>query len=111
MAISLSPNDPLMWSFLAYKGLAFAILEDFEKAIDLTEQSCRFPTVQCLPFAFLAAYYALVGRTEDAAAALENARRLEPNLSLNFVREYLVTSDEKSFEKCYEGFRKAGLTE
>ncbi len=109
MAIRLSPNDPLMWTFVAYKGMAYAILGKFEKAIELLEHACRYPTVQCLPPALLAAYYALVGRKEDAAASLAHARSLEPTLSLKVMQDFLVASDDTVFEKCYEGFRIAGL--
>ena len=111
MAIRLSPNDPQMWNFLAYKGIAYGILLKFEKAIEYFEEVCRFPTAQFLPFTMRAALYAVAGRQEDAEKSLDQARDLEPNLSLQHMREYLGTADQKSFEVFFEGFRKAGLLE
>ncbi len=111
MAIRLSPNDPLMWNFVCNKGMAHGVLQEFEKAIEYLEESCRFPMAPFIPFTVLAALCALTGRQEDAEKWLDQARRLEPSLSLNHMQEYLVTADRKSFEIFFEGFRKAGLTD
>lgn len=110
MAIRLSPHDPQKWIFVGYKGLADGVLGNYEKAIEYMEEACRFPTAQIIPFTVLAALYALTGRDSDAAAAMENARRLDSNLSIKRMDEYFGVADPKIFEAFYEGFRKAGLT-
>ena len=110
-AIRLSPNDPLMWAFVGYKGIAYGVLKDFDRATEYLEKSCRFPMAQFVPFAMLAALYAVVGRLADAAKLLDQARRVKPGLSLEHIQEFWRTADQESFEIYFEGLRKAGLTE
>ena len=111
MAIRLSPNDPLLWGFFANKGIAYGILQDFDNGIECLEEACRIPTTAFVPFTMLAALYALAGRLSDAEKSLDQARRLEPSVSMKHMREYWGTADQESFEIYFEGFRKAGLTE
>ncbi len=111
LAIRLSPNDPLMWAFLIHKGYAHYCLDDLDQAIDLAERACQFPTAQFIPFAWLAAMYVHAGREQDASKALENARRLEPNLSIAYVKGILRTARGVGVERLYDGLRKAGLPE
>ncbi len=51
------------------------------------------------------------GRLSDAEKSLDQARRIEPSVSMKHMREYWGTADQKSFEIYFDGFRKAGLTE
>ena len=110
MAIRSSPNDPLMWSFLGNKGIAHGILREFESGIACLEEACRFPAAAFIPFTMLAALYALADRISEDEKSLDQARRLEPGLSPNHMREYYGTADRQSFEIYFEGFDKAGLT-
>jgi len=111
LAIRLSPNDPLMWAFLIHKGYAHYCLDDLDQAIDAAERACQIPTAQFIPFAWLAAMYVHAGRMQDARKALENARRLEPNLSITYVKGILRTAQGVGIERLYDGLRKAGLPE
>ncbi|NQV85470.1 MAG: tetratricopeptide repeat protein, partial [Woeseiaceae bacterium] len=111
MAIRLSPNDPLMWTFVGNRGIAHGVLQEFDKAIEHLEEACRFPAAPFIPFTMLAALYALTGRQEDAEKTLGRARRVETKLSLQHMYEYLGTADQESFEAFFRGFRMAGLTE
>ena len=111
IAIRLNPNDPVMWMVLGHKAFAFALLGNFDEAIRLLEQSCQFPSAQFIPFMALASLYAIVGRTKDAAAALEHAKELEPKLSMRKMEEYLENADGKLRDILFDGFQKAGLPE
>jgi adenylate cyclase len=111
LAIRLSPNDPLMWAFLIYKGYAHFCLDDLDQAIEWAERACQFPTAQFIPFAWLTAMYVHAGRKQDASKALESARRLEPNLSIAYVKGILRTAQGVGIERLYDGLRKAGLPE
>ena len=88
-AIRLSPRDPMLWDFLHYKASAYVRLDDFDKAIELFEQVCEFPTAQYVSSATLAALYRLQDRSVDAEKALERARRLEPRLSVALMKKSL----------------------
>ncbi len=55
---------------------------------------------------YLAAAYALVGKTEEAQAALAEARRLNPNLTIKWRMAHGPDTPH-----LYEGLRRAGLPE
>ncbi len=110
-AIRLSPNDPLMWMFLFYKGLAHYALDDLDQAIELVERCCQFPTAQFIPFVWLTAMYVHVGREQDARKTLENARRLEPNLSIAYMKGIYRSTQGRRAERLFDALRKAGLPE
>ena len=111
-AIRLSPNDPWMWAMLHYKASAYVRLRDYDRAIEIFEQVCQFPTARYVPFATLAALYVLNGREVDARKTLENARRLEPNLTTaRMARIYGIseTGPSRRGQRLLDALRKAGL--
>jgi adenylate cyclase len=113
-SIRLSPNDPFMWAMLHYKASAYTRLRDYDQAIEVFEQACQLPSARYVPFATLAALYVLVGRNLDARKALENARRLEPNLSIELMARIYGFSQKGSSKRGHrllEALRKAGLPE
>jgi tetratricopeptide (TPR) repeat protein len=113
-SIRLSPNDPFMWAMLHYKASAYTKLRDYDQAIEVFEQACQFPSARYVPFATLAALYVLVGRSLDARKTLENARRLEPNLSIGLMARIYGFSQKDSSKRGHrllEALRKAGLPE
>ena len=111
IAIRLSPNDPLMCFFLAYKGLAHFYLGDLDQATEFAERSCQVPTANFMVFTWLAALYAHAGRKQDANKALEDARRLEPELSITNARNFFSNARGESIERLYDALREAGLEE
>ena len=111
MAIRLSPNDPLLWMVLGTKSMIFMLEGDLESALEISEQTCRFPNVQFIPLIGLAALYKMSGRDEDAAVSLAEARRLEPNLTMKYVEDYFGRGDHDAFETVIEAIRSIGLPE
>ena len=108
-AIRLSPNDPLMWLFLLYRGHGYEFIGDFDRAIECFEQSSRFPRVGHWPFSKLAAAYYEAGRKEEAAAAFEQARLIEPNLSLEGQRKALRFIQHNKFDYYLRNMQALGL--
>ena len=108
-AIRLSPNDPLMWLFLLYRGHGYDFIGDFDRTIECFEQSSRFPRVGHWAFSKLAAAYYEVGRKEEAAAAFEQARLLEPNLSLEGQRKTLRFVQHNKFDYYLRNMQALGL--
>jgi tetratricopeptide (TPR) repeat protein len=109
-SIQLSPNDPRMWAFLALKAVAYRELGQLEKAIETYQIVCRSPAVQHLPLLGLAAAYVEAGRLADAAAPLRRARKMQPRLSVEFLKvshRYLMP--EKALGRMIENLRQAGL--
>ena len=78
---------------LHYKASAYVRLRDYDRAIQIFEQACQFPTARYVPFATLAALYVLEGREVDARRLLENARRLELKLSIAVMADIYGVSE------------------
>ena len=73
-----------------------AAIDEYRKSLDSGDRSYFIYTN-------LAAAYALVGKTEEAKPYLAEARRLNPRLTVKWLREHAETRSE--------GLRKAGLPE
>ena len=113
-AIRLSPNDPIMWGMLHYKASAYVRLDDFDRAIEIFEKVCEFPAAQYVPSATLAAVYFIRGREAEGHKALQNARRLEPTLSIAVMKKvYGVSGDQPGTrtQRLLDALRTAGLAE
>jgi tetratricopeptide (TPR) repeat protein len=52
---------------------------------------------------------ALVGEIDEAKSALETLMRLQPDLSLGWIRESVMFTHERARQDIIEGFRLAGL--
>ena len=113
-AIRLSPRDPMLWDMLHYKASAYIRLNDFDRAIELFEQVCEFPTAQYVSSATLAALYRLQDRTAEAEKALERARRLEPGLSVALMKKVYGVTEERPgsrTQRLLDALRVMGLVE
>jgi adenylate cyclase len=106
MAMRLSPRDPFVsfWHNLladAELGLGQidAALEDANKAVDGGYR-------MFFPYLNLAAARALKGEIEEAKPPLDEARRLNPKLSVKWINER-----KPILQPAIEALRKAGLPE
>jgi adenylate cyclase len=105
-SLKLSPRDPLIGISTKYLGDAElglghfdAAIENYHKAIDL-----GFSTEW--PYASLAAGYALAGNMNAAKAALAEALRVQPKLTIKFMTKF-----GPPIPNLFDGLRKAGLPE
>ena len=101
-----SPRDPEIPNRLMNLGMTElglgqfdAAVVEFQKAIDAGDHSF-------IPYANIAAAYALAGRTDEASTALVEARRLNPGLTIKWL-----TDHAPHLPPLFEGLRKAGLPE
>jgi tetratricopeptide (TPR) repeat protein len=105
-AIKLSPRDPQLGRWRWIKGKTLVYMGRYREALE-EEQAALDSGYQSWPaYAFLAIANALLGRQSEAEAALALARKLNPNLSIKWMRARL---DEP--EITFDGLRKAGLPE
>ena len=105
-AIRLSPRDPRIGLWLVALGDAElglghidAAVEEYHKAINVGWRAYQ-------PYRSLAAAYALEGKMEEAASALAEARRVNPQLTLKWQQTHSM-----NVPPLLEGLRKAGLPE
>jgi adenylate cyclase len=105
-AMRLSPRDPItgIWRLLwgdaeLGRGQYDAAIEQYQKAI-----GAGFRTYA--PYSNMAAAYALAGKMDEARSAIEEARRLKPGLTVQWV-----IAHAPDVAQLAEGVRKAGLPE
>ena len=108
-AIRLSPQDPIMWAFLASKSIALTMLGRYEEALECARKATRQPNTAL--YAYLSEISALghLERLEEARAALARAEALKPGLDLAFVDLSLPITDATAREHFVSGLVKAGL--
>jgi Flp pilus assembly protein TadD len=109
LAIRLSPNDPILWAFYGYSGLAHFALGDLDTAIEQLEQCYQLAGAQFNPFVWLAVCYLQAGREEAAREALAHAQKLEPNLSIGFLSKIYSNREGRRTKQLLEAMEKLGL--
>src|SRR5208337_3256833 len=105
-AMRLSPRDPRIGLWLVTLGDAELGLGHLDAAIDEYKKAIDAGWRAYQTYRGLAAAYALDGRMEEATSALAEARRLNPQLTLEWQQTHSV-----NIPPLLEGLRKAGLPE
>jgi TolB-like protein/cytochrome c-type biogenesis protein CcmH/NrfG len=117
-AEGFGPRDPGRWSWFDSRGHALILLGRDEEAIRFLRLALDANPNAVSTHAFLAAAYALIGRADEARAALAQHDRLRPGETvMNFRRTspvpFRLTSPDyrQQFERVKDGLRKAGMPE
>ena len=105
-AMRLSPRDPRVGTWLFFIGSAELEQGHYDASIDEIHKAIEGGYRPYVPYANLAAAYALDGQLDDAKSALAEARRLNPNLTVKWA-----IAHSPNVPKAFEGLRKAGLPE
>jgi TolB-like protein len=103
-ALRLSPRHPEFGWFHVVEGDAEINLGHFDAAIDAYRKAIdlhAFPV-----YTNLAAAYAHEGQMDEAKAALAEARRLNPAITIKWMKEHTP-----NLPAVFDGLRKAGLPE
>ena len=105
-AIKLSPRDPEMARWHWIKGKTFNYMGRYQDAIREIQAALDSGYSAWTVHTHLAVAYAYLGRQSEAEAAVAQARKLNPKLTIKWLRAWLDVP-----EVYYEGLRKAGLPE
>ena len=105
-ALQLSPRDHMIGTWNVELGDAEISLGHFDAAIDEYRKAINSGTRTFFAYTNLAAAYAHVGKMDEAKAALTEARRLNPNLTVKWMIEHTP-----NLPAVFDGVRKAGLPE
>jgi adenylate cyclase len=105
-AMRLSPRDPNIGNWHNFASEAEIGLGHFDAAIEETNKAIDAGYRVFLAYTELTVAYALKGNLEEAKAALAEARRLNPKLTVKLMRDRYP-----DFQWMSEGLRKAGLPE
>ncbi|HEY1454294.1 MAG TPA: FlgO family outer membrane protein [Roseiarcus sp.] len=102
----LSPRDPAIGQFHVISADAELSLGDLDAAIDEYHKAIDSGLHVFFAYTNLAAAYALAGKMDEAKAALAEARRLNPNLTVKWMMDHTP-----NLPAVFEGVRKAGMPE
>ena len=105
-AMRLSPRDPYLGSFQVISADAELSLGHFDIAIDEYRKAIDAGVNAYFAYTNLSAAYAHIGKIEEAKAALAEARRLNPKLTVKWMIEHMP-----NLPAVFDGVRKAGLPE
>jgi adenylate cyclase len=106
-SMRLSPRDPVIGLRHTELGYAELALGDFDAADEEYHKAIDTGFVNYIPYLGLAVAHSLEGKTEEAKTALAEARRLNPKLTVQWVKDHLPTTPGRDLET----LRKAGLPE
>jgi TolB-like protein/DNA-binding winged helix-turn-helix (wHTH) protein/tetratricopeptide (TPR) repeat protein len=114
----IGPRDPGRWTWLDGRGHALLLLGRDEEAINALNSALDANPKNLSPHAFLAAAYALLGRSDEARAELAAYLERRPDTRLSTFRRFspvplALTSPQyqQQLQRVAEGLRKAGLPE
>jgi adenylate cyclase len=110
-AMRLSPRDPILWAYMASKAIALIMLDRYEEGLDWALRAQQQPNTALWAFLPEASALALLGRTDEAHAALERARQLQHDVSVRFVDHTLPITDTDYRELFVGGLIEAGMLE
>jgi len=105
-AIKLSPRDPEMGRWRWTKGKTFNYMGRYQDAIREEQAALDGGYSAWTVYAALAVAYVFTSRQSDAEAAVAQARKLNPQLTIKWYRARIEDP-----AVTYEGLRKAGLPE
>jgi len=110
-ALRLSPRDP--FSAICYGIASYAefVGRNYDKAMRLAREAVRQRFDFAAGHRALTAAAAMAGEIDVAKAALQELRRVQPNISLAWIASHLnhLPMRDAEREHYLEGFRRAGL--
>ncbi|MFQ5961708.1 MAG: adenylate/guanylate cyclase domain-containing protein [Candidatus Methylomirabilales bacterium] len=111
-AMRLDPHYPAYYLFVL--GLAHFGTQQFEEAATLFERALKRNPINNVPLIHLAASYGHLGHEREAAAAIEELKKVMPEAnSLTLASRPLISKYKNPLDndRLLEGLRKAGLPE
>jgi adenylate cyclase len=106
-AMRLDPQYP-DWYDLTL-GWSYAVLERYEEAMAALQTLLARHPDHVVAHVQLAAIYSASGREAEARAAAAEVLRLDPQFSLERVRQWLPFQDPGAIERYLAALRQAGL--
>lgn len=108
-AIRLSPRDPSLAIYYGIAGYARFTERSYDEAIALAREAIRHRGDLTGAYRVLAVSAGMTGNERLARMALQELRRTQPNLSLDWIATQLPWANSADREHYVEGFRRAGL--
>src|SRR6476660_1932452 len=108
-ALRLSPRDPFSAQFYCSASMAQFVGRNYDEAIRLARIAIRLRGDYTGAHRVLTAAAGMAGQIEVARAAVQELRRVHPNISLAWISNQIPIKHDADREHYLEGFRRAGL--
>lgn len=108
-ALRLSPHDPLSAVYFGIASYAEYVGHNYEAAMRLAREGIRQRGDFVGAHRVLTAAAAMSGHHGVAKAALQELRRVQPNISLDWIVKQMPIQHDVERQHYLEGFRRAGL--
>ena len=91
--------------------MAYSFAEQYEKAIEILNQSLSIDPEALTPYLTLTSCYIELNDFDKAQKAAKKILEIDPNFSLEYHKEVLPIKDKAELERYIGNLRKAGLPE
>ena len=108
-ALRLSPRDPFSAIYSGIAAYAQFLGRNYDQAISLATDGIRQRGDFVGAYRVLTAAAAMSGKNDLAKAALQELRRVQPNISLAWIESQMPIKEDADHEHYLDGFRRAGL--
>src|SRR5215472_13637203 len=108
-ALRLSPRDPFSAIFTGIAAYAQFVGRNYAEAMRLAREAIRQRSDFVGAHRVLTAAAGMAGHSDVAAAALQELRRAQPNISLGWIANEMPVMQSSELEHYLEAFRRAGL--
>jgi adenylate cyclase len=110
-AVRASPRDPFNALYPAFYAVAHFAADRLREAAECAREAVRLRPSHVGPYRMLAVSCSHLGELEEAGAALQQAKRLQPKISLAWAQEFSPWARPEELARYVDGLRKAGLSE
>ena len=108
-ALRLSPRDPFSAIYFGIAAYTQFVGRNYEEAMRLARDGIRQRGDFVGAHRVLTAAAGMAGQDEVAAAALQELRRAQPNISLAWIKSQMPIKEAAEMDHYLDGFRRAGL--
>jgi tetratricopeptide (TPR) repeat protein len=108
-AIRHSPRDPSLAIYHGVAGYSRFLEKRYDDAIAMAREAIRHRGDLTGAYRVLTVAAGMSGNSKLAATALEELRRIQPNISLDWIANQLPWKLDRDRDHYLEGFRRAGL--
>jgi len=108
-ALRMSPRDPFSAVYYGMAAYAQYIGRNYAEAMQLAREGLRQRVDFVGAHRVLTAAAGMAGQLDVAAAALAELRRVQPNISLDWIASHMPIRDKAEMQHYLEGFARAGL--
>jgi adenylate cyclase len=110
-AMRLSPHDIAIAGYQTYRAFVLFDLERYEEAIEWARRASRNPYPLSVSFEVLTAALTILGRQDEAGAALNELLAHTPGMSLSRLRARPWIGRPETMARYLDTLRKAGVPE